>query len=310
MNKPIKSFVFIICIAIFTSPASAGFFGPSTKLLTGDALAQKLQSQAVVFDLAGSVLDVRSKSAAVGGFLLGFVLSSAMASGGGVPQGASAQQMQQNMQANMQMAMQFNQNIQTTFASVAASQAAKPSGQVGKEGPVVLVAQQLAASLAQSPSIKVSFLTPNQKAKPTDLQLRITQPVWLLDFSMASSDYTLSHRVEVSLYQKADDTLFFKQSCEGAADSKKPKEEWEKDDFAAVASVALDAGNKCAAKIIAALGLQLAKVQALVAPTADQLNTTGDAALQVLPVATTETVAAPTVTPAAEATAAPLESSK
>lgn len=260
MFKPVKSLVLITFLAAFNMPANAGFFGPSTNWLSGDALAQKLRSQPLVIDVGGSALDVRSKSAAIGGFLLGFIANSAMASGGGMPSGGNAQQMHQNMQANMQMGMQFNQNVQTAFTSIAASQAAKPSGQVGKEGPVVLVAQQLAASLAQNPSIKASYLQTNEKPKPTDLQLRISQPEWLLDFSMASSDYTLSHRMEVSVYQKETDTLFFKQDCQGTAESKMPKEDWEKNDFAAVASAALDAGNKCAIKVIAALGWQPAKV--------------------------------------------------
>jgi hypothetical protein len=259
MRTPVKSLFLVTCLAVFSIPASAGFFGPSNNLLSGDALMQKLQSQPLVVDVGGSALDVRSKSAAIGGFLLGFIASSAMASGGGMPSRTNPQQLNQSMQANMQIATEFNKNFQTAFTSLAASQAAKLSGQVGKEGPVVMVAQQLATSLAQSPNIKAAFLAPNEKPKPTDLQLRITQLEWLLDFSMTSSDYTLSHRMEVSVYQKETDTIFFKQDCQGTAESKKPKEDWEKDDFAAVASAALDVGNKCALKVIAALGLQPGK---------------------------------------------------
>ena len=306
MRTTVKTLVFVTALAVFSLPSSAGFFGPTIKLLSHEELAKKLQSQALVIDISGGALDVRSKAAAVGGFLLGFIANSAMASGGGMPSGGNAQQMHQNMQANMQMGMQFNQNVQTAFTSIAASQAAKPSGQVGKEGPVVLVAQQLAASLAQSPNIKAAFLTANQKPKPTDLQLRIAQPVWLLDFSMVSSDYTLSHRIEVSVYQKETDTIFFKQECQGAAESKKPKEEWEKDDFAAVASAALDAGNKCASKVIAALGLQPAKTAVLAAPVAPQAVTAVDSALS----AQAEVAPAAVVAPAVEATPTPLESSK
>lgn len=308
MRAPVKTIICITCLAAFSVPASAGFFGPSTKLLSSEALTQKLQSQTLVIDISGSALDVRSKAAAVGGFLLGFIASSAMASGGGMPSGGSAQQMHQNMQANMQLATQFNQNFQTAFTSVAASQAAKPSGQAGKEGPVVLVAQQLAASLTQTPNIKAAFLTAGQKPKPTDLQLRIAQPVWLLDFSMVSSDYTLSHRIEVSVYQKESDTIFFKQECQGVAEAKKPKEEWEKDDFAAVASAALDAGNKCASKVIAALGLQPAKAEVLAAPVAAQAAAAAvaDSAAQ----AQAEVAPALVVSPAAEAKSTPLESSK
>ena len=306
MRTPIKAIFCITCIAVFSVPASAGFFGPATKLLSNEALAQKLQSQALVIDITGSSLDVRSKAAAIGGFLLGFIASSAMASGGGMPSGGNAQQLNQNMQANMQLATQFNQNFQTAFTSVAASQAVKPSGQVSKEGPVVLVAQQLAASLAQTPNIKAAFLVTNQKPKPADLQLRITQPVWLLDFSMASSDYTLAHRIEVSIYQKETDTIFFKHDCQGVAEAKKPKEEWEKDDFAAVASAAVDAGNNCASKVIAALGLQPAKAEVKAAPAELQAE---DKAGAELPAAA---VVVPTsaVAPATETVSTPSETTK
>jgi hypothetical protein len=70
MKTPFKSVALIACLAIYSLPASAGFFGPSTKLLSNEALAQKLQSQPLVIDISGGALDVRSKAAAVGGFLL------------------------------------------------------------------------------------------------------------------------------------------------------------------------------------------------------------------------------------------------
>ena len=258
MRPYIKSLVLVTCLAIASLPANAGFFGPSKAVLTGDALAQKLQSQALVVDVSGGSLDVRSKAAAIGGFVLGFVLSSAMASGGVSP-GVSAQQLQQTAQANMQIAAALNSNFQTAFTSMAASQAAKSAGQVAKEGPVSLVAQQVVASLAQNPSVKVQALAAPAKVSPSDLQLRIVQKAWLLDFSMTSSDYTLSHDIEVSLYQKQADTIYFAQECKGPIAEKKPKEDWEKDDFAAVAFAATAAGNQCAQKVIAALGLQPVK---------------------------------------------------
>jgi hypothetical protein len=243
-----KSFIVTLCLAIVSLPASAGFFGPSKVILTGGGL------------------DVRSKAAAVGGFVLGFVLSSAVASSGGMGGVANAQQLHQNVQANMQIASAFNTNFQTAFTSIVASQAAKPSAQVAKEGPIFLVAQQLAASLAQAPAIKVQALASKEKASPTDLQLRIVQKAWLLDFSMASSDYTLSHDIEVSLYQKQSDSIFFLQDCKGPSAEKRPQEEWEKNDFSAIAKAAVETGEQCAKKIITALGLLPAKVLPEVLP--------------------------------------------
>lgn len=256
MNISIRSAGFLLLAAALGQSANAGLFGPSTDILKGEALKQKLQSQPVLVSISGSELDIRSKAAAVGGFLLGFIASSAMASGGGMPSNQSAQQLNQNMQANMKIGTEFNKTFQTAFTSMAASQATKPGAQIGKEGPVVLVAQQLAASLQQSPDIKAFFLADPEKPAPTDLQLRVVQPEWKLDFSMMSSDYTLLHHIEVSVYQKETDTIFFKETCRGEAAKKMPREEWEQDDFSAVAMVASDIGKQCARKIIAALGIQ------------------------------------------------------
>ena len=299
MRALIKSFIVTLCFAMVSLPASAGLFGPTKAILTGDDLTRKLESQAVVMDVRGGALDVRSKAAAVGGFVLGFVLSSAMASGGGMGGATNAQQLQQNMQANMQLATAFNTNFQTAFTSMVASQAAKPSAQVAREGPIFLVAQQVAASLAQSPAIKAQALTTKGKANPEDLQLRIVQKAWLLDFSMASSDYTLSHDIEVSLYQKQSDSLFFMQDCKGPSAEKRLKEEWEKNDFAAIAKAATDTGEQCAKKIIAALGLLPAKDLTVVPPVPAQ----GAAPLQTAAATATsvdEKLSAPAVAQAAD----------
>lgn len=254
----------LVLAALLSQPAFAGLFGPSTELLKGESLAQKLQSQPVVVSVSGGQLDVRSKAAAVGGFLLGFVASSALASGGMQP-GMSAQQMNQTMQANMQIATAFNQNLQTTVTQMASEQAVKPTAQVAKEGPVIAVSQQLLASLMQTPNLKVSLANVEAKPALTDLQLQITQPEWKLDFSMGSSDYTLLHHVVVALYQKESDTIFFKETCAGEYPRKMSKEDWERDDFAAVAVASREKADQCAAQVMAALGL--APVNATVPPT-------------------------------------------
>ena len=256
MKTPARLISSVALLAAFSLPAAAGMFGPSTAFLKGEELEAKLQSQPLVLVINARALEVRSKSAAVGGFLLGFIASSAMASGGGMPLNTNAQQLNQSMQANMQIATEFNKNFQTVFTAMAAKQGAEANAQLGREGPVVIVAQQLMASLLQSPAIKASPLGKADKLKAADLQLLVAQPEWELDFSMASSDYALKYRIEVSVYQKEADTLYFKNTCQGIAPNKMPKDEWEKDDMAAVASAALDAGNQCARQVIAALGLQ------------------------------------------------------
>lgn len=209
----------------------------------------------------------------MGGFLLGFVASSALASGGMQP-GMNAQQMNQTMQANMQIATSFNQNLQTVVTQMASEQAVKPTAQLAKEGPVIAVSQQLLASLMQTPNLNVSLANVAAKPAPTDLQLQITQPEWKLDFSMASSDYTLLHHIVVTLYQKQSDTVFFRETCAGEYPRKMPKEDWERDDFAAVAAASRENADRCAAQVMAAL--DLTPVKATVPPANSQPSAAAD----------------------------------
>ncbi len=254
MSFRLRSASLLLAAAVLSQSASAGLFGPSTEILKGDALAAKLKTQQVVLSAGGGVLDIRTKSAAVGSFLVGFVVSSALASGGGAPR--NAQQMQQSMQANAQIASTFHQNLQVAMTQVASDQAAKPKAQIAKEGPVISVSQQLMAGLLQEPGIKMSLASDAQPAAPADLQLRVSQPEWKLDYSMASSEYTLRYQIDASLYQKESDTVFYKDSCKGEASKKLALEDWERDDFSEVALAAGDIASRCAATLAAALGLR------------------------------------------------------
>ena len=254
MSLSLRSASVLLAIAVMTQPAAAaGFFGPSTDLLKGDALSAKLRAQPVVLSISGGVLDVRTKSAAVGSFLVGFVVSSALASGGGGA--SSAQQMQQNMQANMKIATSFHQNFQVAMTQMASDQATKPTVQIAKEGPIVTVSQKLIASLLQEPDIKLSLASAAQPALPTNLQLLVSQPEWKLDYSMVSSEYTLRYQVDASLYQKESDTVFFKESCKGEASKKLALEDWELNDYSEVALAAADISTLCTQSLVAALQL-------------------------------------------------------
>ena len=226
-------------------PAAAGFFGPSNKLLTGEALTEKLASAPIFFSVNANVLDIRTKGAAVGSFLLGFVVSSALASGGGGMPSSNPQQMQQSLQAQMDISKAFNQNLQVAMTKIASDQSNKPKGQIAKEGPAVLVSQQLLASLLQAPKLKLVSPAAGQAAAATDLQMRVTQTEWKLDFSMASSNYTLLYQTEVVVYQKDSDTNYFSYTCKGESPQKIPLEAWERDDFSEVAQAATVIGNKC-----------------------------------------------------------------
>jgi len=245
------------CIAFavtFSQPAAAGLFGPASQPLQGDALLEKLHSAPVVFKVQGNLLQIRSKGAEVGGFLLGLVAGSAMASGTTSP-GASAQQMNQQMQANMQIATTFSQNVNSAVISAAEAQAAKPQAQIAKEGPVIAVSQELLASLAQVPQLNIAPAGAGRSVSPADLQLTVSQPQWQLDYSMLSSDYTLRYNLSVQLYQKESDTIYFKESCQGEYGKKMPQEEWEQDEFGALQNASREIAKRCAVELQAKLGL-------------------------------------------------------
>ncbi|CAN5543973.1 hypothetical protein BH11PSE7_BH11PSE7_34600 [soil metagenome] len=244
-----------VAAAFFVQSATAGLFGPSKDLLKGDELAQKFRARPLVVILSGNQLDVRSKSAAVGGFLLGFIASSAMASGGGYKPGMNAQQMGQNLQANAQIASSFHQNFQTAFASIAAAQAGKSAGQVAREGPVSVVSQGVVTGLAQTPDIKLVLPGGDASGGPK-LELRLKQPEWMLDFSMASDEYELSYKLEISLYQADGDTVYFSDTCLGHYGRKMPKDDWERDDFAAIAAASAEVATTCSAQFLASMGVK------------------------------------------------------
>ena len=241
-------------LACLLAPSAfAGLFGPTKNLLRGDQLTDKLATQPVVFISAGSSLQTQTKGAAIGAFLLSTVLSSAMASGGGG--GAmNAQQMQNNMQANANIAQSFSQGLTPVLNQAAAKMASKPSGQVAKDGPVAVISQQLIASLSAESKFKLA--TEATAPTPTDLQFKVEQILWKLDFSMMSSDYSLLYQTDVSVYQKSSDTLFFTDSCKGESPKKMPLETWQQNDFAAVADAATALGKVCAEQFVKNLGFK------------------------------------------------------
>lgn len=291
MNFPFRSAGLLLAFALLSQSATAGLFGPSTELLKGDALVAKLKAHQVVLSVGGGLLDIRTKSMAVGSFLVSFVVGSALASGGGAP--ANAQQMQQSMQANMQIATSFNQNLQVAMTQVASDQAAKPTMQIAKEGPIVIVGQQLMVSLLQEPGVQMLLATAAQPAMPADLQLRLSQPEWKLDFSLASSEYTLRYQIDASLYQKESDTVFYKESCKGEAPQKLALEDWERDDFSEVAHASGAIASRCMALLSTALSLRAASTVPASSPVTQTASTQNFALTQTAPVTATNQVDMP-----------------
>jgi hypothetical protein len=242
--------VLIACLAI-CNPAQASWFGSKTVNLEGSALSEKMRAHPLVISTTAAPLEIKSKAAAVGGFVLGFVLSSAAASGGVRP-GQSAQQMQQSMQANMTIANNFNMNVQAFVKDKAAEQALKTVSQIAQEGPAPVVINQLVPALLATSDLKARMAQKDLPAQAEDLQLSIQQTEWKVDFSMASSDYTLSHIMQVQLFQKSSNTVFFSGSCNDAT-RKMPIEAWQKDDNAAIAKASQEIAEECTKQLMAKL---------------------------------------------------------
>lgn len=258
------------CIAFavtFSQPAAAGLFGPASEPLQSDALMQKLRSAPVVLNVRGNLLHIRSKGGEVGGFLLGMIAGSALASGTSSAPSTSAQQLQRQLDANVQIATTFSQNVNTAIVSAAEAQTAKPQAQVAKEGPVLAISQELLASLSQVPQLNIATAGAERSASAADLQLTVSQPQWQLDYSMLSSDYTLRYNVSVQLYQKESDTIYFKESCQGEYGEKMPQEEWERDEFGALQNASREIAKRCAAELQGKLGLATGAVAMAEEPT-------------------------------------------
>jgi len=108
------------------------------------------------------------------------------------------------------------------------------------------------AGLAQVPDIKLLLPGGDASGGP-NLALRFRQPEWMLDFSMASDEYVLSYKLDISLYQADGDTVYFGDTCLGHHDRKMSKDDWERDDFAAVATASAEVATKYATQFIASM---------------------------------------------------------
>lgn len=117
----------------FMQSATAGFFGPTVEILPTDQVWTRMQEQPLAFASNAAPLEIRTKGAAVGGFILGSLLSSAAISGGGAGMSNPAQ-MQQQMQANMAIAEQLNPHIQGLARDAAAKAEARSAQDIASRG--------------------------------------------------------------------------------------------------------------------------------------------------------------------------------
>jgi len=257
----------VVLAVMVTQPACAGLFGPDVELLKPTQISERLHNETVLFNTGGSPLQVKTKGAAVGGFFVGMILSSAMASGGGGG-ATNAAQMNQQMQANMAIAQQANANLRGVVTSAAASASGPQSPTAAKLGPLPLVAQQLNRAFSEQ---HVAIADSATDPAPT-LKLSLTQKTWMLDFSMASSDYTLSSALTMELLDTRTGKIHLRQSCDRAYPKKMPLEAWEQDDHQEVASAAEAIAQRCAEEFAVALNLPLPPQDASPAAPADNAD--------------------------------------
>jgi hypothetical protein len=136
-----------------------------------------------------------------------------------------------------------------------ASELAKKSvGQIATEGPAPDVANQLALALA-APDLKARLAQKNQAFQAEDLQLNIQQTKWKADFSKAANDFTLSHAVQVQLYQKSSRTVLFSGPCPDAT-KKISLQTTETDPSATIAKASQEIAKQCATHIMAKMQLK------------------------------------------------------
>jgi hypothetical protein len=248
----------VVLVVIVTQPARAGLFGPDVELLKPTQISERLHNEPVIFNTSESPLQVKTKSAAVGGFLVGMILSSAMASGGGGGGGATnAAQLNKQMQAETTITQHASANIQGVVTSAAASVSGQQSPTAAKLGPLPLVAQQLNRAFREQHVAIVDSATDSATDPAPTLKLSLTQQTWMLDFSMASSDYTLSSALTMELLDTRTGKIHLRLSCDRVYPKKMPLDAWEQDGHREVANAAKEIAQHCAKEFAMALNLPL-----------------------------------------------------
>jgi len=244
---------------VLLSPAAhAGLFGPDIVPLSSAALKEKLHEQRIALEIKAAPLEVKSKGAAVGGFILGFIASSALGSNAGRPRpGSTMQQWAESLQAASKIAMESGGAIASATTSVLNAQNAKSAGTQAKEGPIALLVPQLQAAFMQAYGSRWRSATEEKASQADDAKMRldVEQSTWMVDFSMTSSDYHLRYSLGMKLTDLAAKAINRSVVCEGIFDKKMSDEDWKKDDFQAVADASKAVSERCLEKFLSELDI-------------------------------------------------------
>ncbi|MBA3034012.1 MAG: hypothetical protein KKF85_15260 [Gammaproteobacteria bacterium] len=275
----------LLATTLIARPAAAGLFGPDVELLSPPQVGERLRNEALSFNAGGAALHIHSKGAAIGGFFVGMVLSSAMASsGGGNVQNAA--QMQRQVQANMDIAQQANLHIQGAVRDLSAAAAGAETAERAQRGPLPLLAKSLNQALLEN---QTQLIAAGAGPAPA-LQLKLLQREWKLDFEMLSSDYSLKTALTLELLDKSADKIHLRNTCAYQHTKKMPLEDWQRDEQQAIAQAAEEIALRCHEEFARALNL----AQAIPATSAPPLPETA------APPDPASEVALPTDTPPAQ----------
>lgn len=239
----------LLATTLLARPAAAGFFGPDVELLSPPQVGERLRAETLVFNASGAALHIHTKGAAIGGFLVGMILSSALASGGG--NAGNPAQMQRQMQANMDIAQRTNVEIQGAVNKLSAEAAGAEAAELAQRGPLMPLTNSLNTALLN----QQTRLVAGDAEPKAALTLKLSQIEWKLDFEAFSSDYTLKTALTLELLDKPADKLHLRNTCAYQYTKKMPLEDWERDEHLAIAQAAEEIAQHCHEEFAKALNL-------------------------------------------------------
>lgn len=180
-------------------------------------------------------LTERTKSQAVGNFVLASVVSSVAGSGGNA---GNMQQLQANMQITQAFGQQLNQALPDNYA--------------------VDAGKGVDLALAKKISDYFSAAAPADD-KTQELYISVSASRWELGYTsfLTSQDYDLSYGLHLGIQEKLGDQLqpVTTISCAGVAKDKMPLEAWQADNYKNVNTAAEFIVNECYKQFMTSLGI-------------------------------------------------------
>lgn len=217
-------------IAVLPVALCALLLSPSAQAVHAETV-EGVKASGIVFQPlkgAGKVA-VRTKGQRMAAFGIGMVVGNAM--------GSSAD----NLHDAMEIAQISNDLTQFSFQEFGYQR-------VGQQGPAAMV-QAALQSWAQSAGV------PAATDAKTAYVVALGQNLWSLQYEgMFKDDYVLSYAMTATLKAPGARRATARGTCQGQFDQKRPLEQWQADDHAAVAEAARQIGRRCAVEIAHMLG--------------------------------------------------------